>query len=153
MGSSYPIILEIGVPEWISVLDQVGFKHTILHELPIPEFPPGFARPQEHLKKAWQHHFAGQEDEALASCQKAFESLGFNLYGVDDINRAEVLDRLFEGQEERKREAVLKIWTSLAGFFHLGRHEKGASLRLSKRDGELAVVLATELLNYMAQDR
>ena len=80
------------------------------------------------------------------------ECLGFGLYGDDEIKRAELLDKLLDGQEERKKDAIKKIWSSLADFLHLGRHEKGAPVELTRHDGEIAVVLTTELLNYIAQD-
>jgi hypothetical protein len=147
---TYPARIPIDVATWAKLLDEIGFLHIVFQELPFPTFPPGFARPQDHLKEAWTHHRAGREDESLQCCYRAFECLGFNLYGDDQLKRAELLRRLLVAQDAAKAKAIEAIWTSLQTFFHLGRHERGQAVKLSRSDGELAVVYATVLLKYLA---
>lgn len=147
--NGYPIRFKIDHVNWAEILDQVGFKQIILHELSLPTFPPAFQRPESHLKKAWDHHRAGREDEAMLSCFKAFECLGYSISGAE-LTRADVLADLMNGQEEAKREKIKALWASLSEYCHLGRHEKGAPVHLTHADGELAVVSATVLLRYLA---
>lgn len=146
----YPARIPVDVVTWTRLLDEIGFRHIIIQELPLPTFPPGFARPEDYLKEAWNHHRAGREDEALQCCYRAFECLGFNLYGDDELKRVELLRRILDTKEMAKKEAIEQIWTALHKFFHLGRHERGQVVKLSHNDGELAVVYATVLLKYLA---
>jgi hypothetical protein len=147
--NSYPVRFKLDQAMWTQVLNEIGFRQIILHELPLPSFPPGFERAEQILKDAWDHHRAGREDGALQSCYKAFECLGFNLCG-DKVERAAVLSRLMDGQEESKQRTIADLWDALNRFFHLGRHERTQAVNLFHRDGELAVVSATILLSYLA---
>lgn len=147
----YPARITVDVVAWAKLLDEIGFRHIVMQELPLPTFPPGFARPETHLKEAWSHHRAGREDEALQACYRAFECLGFNLYGDDELKRVELLKRMVGAQEAAKVEAIEEIWAALHTFFHLGRHERGQAVKLSHSDGELAVVYATVFLKYLAE--
>ena len=134
-------------------MEEVGFKHLLLYEFPIPSFPPGFTRSEEHLNKAWEHHRAGRYDEALSACQKGFECLGFNLYGDVRISRGDVLKQLMERDEDEKRQLVQKLWMSLQDFLHLGRHEKGQPISVTHADSEMALLSATALIGYFARLR
>jgi hypothetical protein len=147
--SSYPVVLKLDRDAWVRLLDEIGFRNIILHEMPLLAFPPGFARAEQHLSEAWNHLRGGRNDGALQCCYKAFECLGFNVCG-DKVERTKLLFRLLDGEEESKRAAVETLWAALHGFFHLGRHESGRPVKLSRRDGELAVVSATVLLRYLA---
>lgn len=147
--NGYPIRFKIDHSTWAGILDSVGFRHIILQELSIPSFPPAFGRAENHLKEAWNHHRAGREDAALMSCFKAFECLGFSITNIQ-IPRADALAHLMNGAEEAKRKKVEGIWETLTGFCHLGRHDRGAPVQLTHKDGELAVVSTTTLLNYLA---
>ncbi len=149
----YPARIPVDVVTWAKLLDEIGFRHIVIQELPLPTFPPGFNRPETYLKEAWGHHRAGREDEALQSCYRAFECLGFNLYGDDELKRVELLKRILGAQEIAKMKAIEEIWAALHTFFHLGRHERGQAVKLSHSDGELAVVYATVLLKYLADTK
>jgi hypothetical protein len=148
-SNSFPVVLDLDRDRWIELLNEIGFRHIILHELPILTFPPGFGRAEKHLNDAWDHFRGGRNDGALQCCYKAFECLGFNVYG-DKIERTRLLSRLLDGEEESKLGAVEALWGAFHGFFHLGRHERDKPMQLSQRDGELAVVSATVLLRYLA---
>lgn len=147
--NGYPIRFKIDHVGWAGILDDVGFRHIILHELSIPTFPPAFGRAENHLKEAWNHHRAGREDAALMSCFKAFECLGFSITGAQ-IPRADAVAHLMNGQEESKRKRIEALWETLTSFCHLGRHDRGAPVHLTHADGELAVVSTTMLLSYLA---
>ncbi len=147
--NSYPIRFKLDHVKWAEILNAVDFKHIILHEFSIPTFPPAFQRPENHLKDAWDHHRAGRQDAAMMSCFKAFECLGYSISGAQ-LTRADVLADLMNGQEEAKREKIKAVWASFSEFCHLSRHDKNAPIHLTHADGELAVVLATALLRYLA---
>jgi hypothetical protein len=147
--NGYPIRFKIDHTTWAGILDDVRFRHIILHELSIPAFPPAFGRAENHLKEAWSHHRAGRADSALMSCFKAFECLGFSITS-GQIPRADALAHLMSGQEEPKRKKIEALWESLTSFCHLGRHDRAAPIHLTHADGELAVVCTTMLLTYLA---
>jgi len=148
-NNGYPIRFKIDHTTWAGILDDAAFRHIILQELPIPSFPPAFGRAETHLKEAWNHHRAGREDATLLSCFKAFECLGFSITGTQ-IPRADALAHLMSGTEEAKRKKVEALWETLTSFCHLGRHERGAPVPLTHRDGELAIVATTVLLSSLA---
>jgi hypothetical protein len=54
------------------------------------------------------------------------------------------------GKEQDKQEKIKALWTAVANYCHLGRHDKGPPINLSHADGELALVSATVLLRYLA---
>jgi hypothetical protein len=147
--NSYPVVLKLDRDSWIRLMDEIGFRHIILHELPLLTFPPGFGRAEKHLSDAWDHLRNGRIDGALQCCYMAFECLGFNVCG-DRVERTKLLSRLLDGEEESKLAAIEALWEAMHGFFHLGRHERGKPVKLSQGDGELAVVSATVLLRYLA---
>lgn len=152
-GGAYPIRISVPQSEWATLLSKIGFRHITLYELPMPSFPPGFARSESYLKEAWEHHWAGRRDEALLACFKAFECLGFNLYGEAKLDRQTFLERLMPGIEGHKRKVVEELWESLHEFFHLGRHERGQPIDLTHADTEMALIFATALLGYLAKQK
>jgi hypothetical protein len=146
---AYPSQFSPDQAAWAKVLDEIGFRHIIFHEFPLPAFPPSFSRPEQHLKDAWRYHRAGDDNSALNSCYLAFECLGFNV-SRNEIGRKKVLDLRMEGKEDSKKQTIEKMWASLSGFTHLGRHERSEPVHISHKDGELAVVSTTVLLSYFA---
>ncbi len=151
-GNGWPLWLTYPDRDWIKVLDALKFKHNTLDRLKWPALPPAFARSEEHLADAWRHHRMANFDAALNSCYKAFDCLGFNLTG-DKVERREVLEMLMESAEREKREVVLHLLKALTNYFHLGRHEGGAPVKVTYRDSELAVTAATVAMSYLATSR
>lgn len=58
--------------DWIAVLEQMGYRKTLLLELPIPQGDEGSV-PQRHLDTARSHMLRGHYEDAVASCRKALE--------------------------------------------------------------------------------
>ena len=153
-GGSYPIRIAVAPSQWAELLGEIGFRHITLYELPIPPLPPGFSRSETYLKEAWIHHRSGRKDEALLACRKAFEPLGYNLFGDDRLSRRGVLDRLMSGEATGKREAILDFWEKLQDLLSkIGVHEKGEPIDLTYADTELAVICTTALLGYLAKQQ
>ena len=149
-SGSYPMRPTVAQSDWVAILNEIGFKHMVLYEFPVLTLPPGFSRSETHLREAWGHHKAGRFGESFLACHKAFECLGFNLYG-GKVNRTELLEQLMNGQEESKRKCIEILWGSLQAFFHLGRHERETPVHLNEADSEMALLTATALLGYLAK--
>ena len=112
--------------------------------------PPAFSRAERHLADAWKNHHTADHDGTLLSCYKAFECLGFDLYGDDAVTRRKLVEQLLEGVEPQKIAAVEDLMKSLQGFFHLGRHDRSAPVTLTHLDSQLAVACATIVMSYLA---
>jgi hypothetical protein len=54
------------------------------------------------------------------------------------------------GKEQDKQEKIKALWTAVANYCHLPRHDKGPPINLSHVDDELALVSATMLLSDLA---
>ena len=153
-NGGYPMQFSVPQAQWASVLNQIGFRHIVLYELPLPPLPPGFSRSEEYLREAWDHHRSGRKDEALLACRKAFESLGYNLFGDDRLKRDEVLARVMTQAAAEKKAAILKYWESLQNLLsNVGVHERGKPIELTKADTELAAICTTAFIGYLAKQK
>lgn len=148
-GNGWPLWMKMPDSDWLRILQSLQFKHHVLDRIKWPALPPVFRRSGEHLADGWERHRLGDPEGALMSCYKAFECLGFNLYGDDDLKRSEVLKLLMEGSEPEKSDVVMHIMQQLQKFFHLGRHEKGSPVKLTYADSQMALVCATTVLSYL----
>jgi len=147
----YPFRFALPQSDWAALLSEIGFRHLTLFEFPVPTFPPAFARAERKLNEAWEHHRAGRSDEAFLSCRQAFESLGHELYGDENLPRGKVLERLMPSVPLRKREAVEEQWKALQNLLNMGVHERGEPSNMNHADTEMALVSATALLGYLAR--
>jgi hypothetical protein len=153
-NGSYPMRFSVPQDQWASVLDQIGFRHIVLYELPMPPLPPGFSRAEEYLREAWDHHRAGRKDETLLACRKAFEPLAYNLFGDDRLSRETVLARLMTQAGPEKRTEVVKLWGALQDLLsNIGVHERGKPVELTKADSELAAICTTAFIGYLAKQK
>lgn len=143
-------LLQFTVPEseWIHLLERIGFRHPALDRLAWPALPPAFSRSGLWLREAWTKHRRGEVDAAIAACYKAFDCLGFNLYGPG-VDKKKTLEVLMDGAEPEKREIVMELLTQMGKFYHLARHESGPPVVLNDNDSQMAVVTATALLAYL----
>jgi hypothetical protein len=148
----WPMLVEIAESDWVKLLSEVGFKHPIMDRLTWPSLPPAFSRAETHLNDAWNSYRRKQPESAMASCYKAFECLGFQLFGKE-VERKEVLDLLMDGAEPEKQQLILAVLRALQNFYQLGRHDKAAPIKLNQLDAQTAVVCTTALLNYLASQQ
>jgi hypothetical protein len=146
----WPLVVAVAESEWIALLSQIGFKHPVMDRLPWPALPPAFARSEANLGDAWIYFRKGDPPGALNSCYKAFECLGFDLFGRE-VERKEVFDLLMAGASPEKQKVILGLLRSLQNVFHLGRHDKTAPVPLTQADAQMAVTCATVLLAYLSQ--
>jgi hypothetical protein len=147
--NGWPLRIEIAESDWIGLLSEIGFRHPAMDRIAWPSLPPAFSRAESHLNNAWMHYRREEPAPALASCYKAFECLGFDLFGKE-VQRKDVLDLLMGHAELPKQEAVLSLLRSLQNFFQFGRHDKAAPVKLCQNDAQMAVVCATVIMAYLA---
>jgi hypothetical protein len=150
-GGAYPIFLDIASSDWSKFLADVGFRHLSLERYSTVNMPPEFRVPEAHLLRAWDHHRNNRPEESLQFCFKAFECLGFNLYNDDRMTRSDLIKKILDGESQRKVTEVEKLFTVMAGFFHLGRHEQGLPAGVTYKDSELALMCASSLMTYFAK--
>lgn len=146
----WPFLINVAESEWISLLSQIGFKHPVMDRLTWPALPPAFTRAESNLTDAWNYFRKGDPPGTLNSCYKAFECLGFDLFGKE-VERKEVFDLLMAGAQPEKQRLILAMLRDLQNIFHLGRHDKAAPIVLTQADAQMAVACATVLLAYLGQ--
>src|SRR5712692_1199728 len=122
--------------EWTRLLDEIGFRHIILYEFPLPAFPPSFSRAGSLLKDAWDHHRAGRSDESLLACRKAFECLGYDIYGDPKIARRQILERMLPEAPAQKKDVLERHWEALQDVLNEGVHERQEPVHFSHADTE-----------------
>lgn len=66
------VLCSVPQSDWIAILERMGYRRTLLLELPIPRGDEGSV-PQRHLEAAHSHMLRGQYEDAVASCRKALE--------------------------------------------------------------------------------
>lgn len=136
--------------DWDKLLNQIHFRHPLLDRLRWPHLPPAFRSSERNLLDAWKHYRSGSPHECLSACHKAFECLGFNLFDDEAIQRQKLLELLMPNAQPEIREATLGIMKSLQNYCHEGRHERRERAKLDQNDAQMAVVMATAFLAYLA---
>lgn len=72
LATNDEILCTVSQSDWITVLEQVGYKKTLLLELPIPQGDEESVS-QRHLATARSHILRGHYEDSVASCRKALE--------------------------------------------------------------------------------
>jgi len=147
----FPFRFAYPVSEWARLLDEIGFRHIILYEFPIPAFPPTFSRAGRFLQEAWDHHRAGRSDESLLSCRKAFECLGYDVYGASDLSRQDILERMMSKAPVQQKIVIEKHWEALQNVLNEGIHEYREPVHFSHADTEMVLVGVSAFLGYLAK--
>jgi hypothetical protein len=140
---------------WVEVLDQMGYRKTMLLEIPILEekVSPLFPEAAEHLKTAQTHLLKGHFRDAVGSCRDVMESLSTAL-SDDKHQPPETIKAWFKdmqnmGKEERLRlvRRALRVLTNPA------RHadEVSASIGWNPEDARAVIVMAATLLQMAAE--
>lgn len=149
-NNGYPIRLKIAQSDWIKLLDEMKFTHTLLHEFPAPPYHPAFARSAEYWRDAWEHHRKNEPDAALTQCFKAFECLGFELVG-NPVSRRQLIQTLLAQEPAPKQEKFLEMLEKIQEFMHLSRHAGKQSAKVNRDDSEMMLLCAASLLGYLSK--
>jgi len=141
---------------WIEVLDQMGYRKTMLLEIPMLEekVNPLFKEAVEHLKIAQTHLLKGHFRDAVGSCRDVLESLSKALNDerqLPETVKSWTTNTRSMGKEERLRlirEAV-KVLT------HPARHadEVSALIDWGPEDARAVITMAALLLKLTTQGR
>ncbi len=136
---------------WIEVLDQMGYRRTMLLEIPIldEKVSPRFPEAAEHLRTAQTHLLRGNFRDSVGACRDVMESLFKAL--SDNNYQPEFKDMRSMGKEERLR-LVRRAVTVLT---HPERHadEVSASIEWGPMDARAVIVMAATLLQLAAAEK
>lgn len=147
-SSSKVIFAELERTQWAALMNKLGFRPRVLRDVSLL-VTPGFKRAAECVRDAWSAHRVNDRDKALQLCFKAFESLGFNLYGDADLDRGNLLKKILSTSDPVVLTQIAEFLKSFQNFLHLGRHEKGQQVRLSEAESKLAVLSTEIFLSYL----
>ncbi len=140
---------------WIEILEQMGYKRTMLLEVPIAEdeVSPLFAEARNHLQMAQTHLLRGHYRDAVGACRDVMEALSIALNDERD-QLPETIKSWFEdsrsmGKEERIRlmRRAFKVLTNAA------RHadEIATSIEWGPVDARVSIIIAAALLQMAAE--
>lgn len=149
-------VFTIARDTWLDVLKKVGYGETEVFELPafsLAGTDGHSKRMVERLHEAVTSLRASDASGALAKSRQAFESIAS---GLGSGNTGKGFGILLEAArpglvEAPKREALNKLFSALADFQHLGRHDKPPFTPIDNADGELAVQLSLALGHYLSR--
>jgi hypothetical protein len=148
---TFPIRLAYPLEDWVAPLGIIGFRNLLLHEFPLPAFPPTFSRAGRFLAQAWDDHRAARSDEALLACRKSLECLGFDVYGQTNVARRDIVERMMPTAPPAKHDVVEKYWVALQNVLNEGIHEHGEPVHFDQADTEMVLVSVAALLSYFAK--
>ncbi len=151
VNGGYPFCFNIAQSDWVLLLEKIGFRHILLHEIGWPSFPPAWNRSEIELKEAWNHHRGGRYEEAMLSCRRALECIAINITGDPKAKRESVIDHLFPTFPAAKRQALADIWSSVQNTLNVAVHNNVQPVKWSKQDSELLLLCTTATLGRLAQ--
>jgi len=147
---------------WIEVLDQMGYRRTMLLEIPIldEKVSPRFPEAAEHLRTAQTHLLRGNFREgnfrdSVGACRDVMESLSKALsddqYQLDEVVKSWFKATRSMGKEERLR----LIRRAVTVLTHPARHadEVSASIEWGPMDARAVIVMAATLLQLAAGEK
>jgi hypothetical protein len=144
--------VKVARSDWTTILKQLGYSDQFLIEVPLASVPrrAGMQGALNHLSAAWDHFYAGNDEETLVSCYKAFEHLA-KAAGCKHPDQ-NGFDRLLAGADAAKRNELKLVLARLCDFFHLARHESdGTRAPIDRRDAELGLIMTQAGLGYLAK--
>lgn len=140
----------IAQSEWIKHLKMLAWSEIELIEMPARNLQTrsNIMRALDRFNVASDCYRRGMWDETLLNCRKSFEALIKDTAGSDDMTHGlEAINSLVpDGQKAEKINDIIK---SLAGYLHLGRHEKFPDLKITRYDALLVLHLTGALLAYL----
>ncbi len=139
---------------WIEILGQMGYRQTMLLEIPVPSDEVSLQLPEaaEHLQTAQTHMLQGHFRDAVGACRDVMESLSVALNDERD-QPPETIKSWFEGTRAMGKEERLRIVRrSLKILTHAARHadEVSTSIEWGPTDARVAIIMAAALLQLAA---
>lgn len=140
---------------WIEILQQMGYRRTMLLEIPLlgDEVSPRFPEAAEHLKTAQTHLLRGHFRDAVGTCRDVIESLSVAL-SDESAQLPETVKSWFEGTRSMSKEERFRlVRRALKVLTHPARHadEVSASIEWRLTDARAAIVMVATLLQIAAE--
>lgn len=144
-----PYQLTISQSDWIKVLESIGYRKTLLIEIPIPtgEANPALTEATKHLAKAQKQMLHGHCREAVGACRDVLESLNRSIN--DEGEPAQTSKR-----KRDKRERFLAIRTALLELTHAAKHvdDTTSLIEWNLADARASISLAATLLQWASEE-
>ncbi len=142
---------------WTEILEQMGYRKTILLEIPVPgeDISPKLTKAAGHLQIAQKHMLQGHFRDAVGACRDVLESLSVEL--KDEKGQTpEVIQSWFEGTREMSKDERLRlIRKAFKIFTHPARHadEVSTSMEWGPTDARTAIMMAGALLQLAVEKK
>ena len=140
---------------WLEVLEQMGYRKTMLLEIPIPgdEAGPELSEAAKYLREAQEQLLHGKWRQAVAACRDVLESLSIAL-GDNKWKPPADLKRMLEvtkgmGKEERIR---LMRWAMMP-LTHAAKHadEVTARIEWNMVDARAVIIMTASVLQMAVE--
>ena len=127
------------------MLNQIQFRHILLHEINWPPFPTSWKRSESSLRQAWSHHKNAEYEEAMLSCRRALECIAVCIVGNPRANR-EALSRSSLRPVPPPSKSAYGALGSIQDFLNLAVHNQGQPMSWKAEDSEVCLLCTTALL-------
>lgn len=140
------VLCSVPQSDWIAVLEQIGYRKTLLLELPIPQGDEGSV-PQRHLETARSHMLRGHYEDAVASCRKALEGWTTQRAEVEAVKKARDTKRS-DARSLTLYDRELLVRYAATNFADLAHHadDVANAERYSREDAAMMVAITAAIL-------
>lgn len=144
-----PHQLVVSQSDWISLLENIGYRKTLLLEVPVPtgESNSNFAEATKHLANAQKQMLHGHYREAVGACRDVLESLSRSLN--DDGEPAQS-----DKHKRDKRDRFTATRKALHALTSAAKHADATTslIEWSLADSRAAISLAATLLQWTSEE-
>lgn len=138
---------------WVGVLEQMGYRRTLLIEVPVPSDgrPAGLGTAVELLGKAQEHMLHGRDRDTVAACREVLEAIAAALGDTEQVE-PELHKVLFQGTNQMsKAERVRLLRRALRIMAHPAHHQDPAAAQIewTRIDAAAMVTMTAGLLNEL----
>lgn len=138
---------------WVGVLEQMGFRRTLLIEVPVPSDgrPAGLVQAVALLGKAQEHMLHGRDRDTVAACREVLEAIAAALGDTEQVE-PELHKVLFQGTSlMSKAERVRLVRRALRVMAHPAHHQDPAAAQVewTRIDAAAMVTMTAGLLNEL----
>jgi hypothetical protein len=141
--------------DWVKVLDGMGYRKTLLLEIPMPadDAPEELKQAVEHLRHAQDLMIRGEYRDAVGACRDVLQQMDTVLGDESDIPTP-VRDWLNHTHEMDKAARVRLVRRALKSLTQPARHADLASTRVEwgPVDARAIVTIAAALMQLAAED-
>lgn len=146
-GQSYS--LTVSQSDWIQILENIGYRKTLLLEVPLPmgETNSAFKDAAKHLDHAHKQMLHGHYRDAVGACRDAIESLNLSL-------KDEVASLPKNKRERSKADRVNALRQSFYELTNAAKHadEVTESIDWNLADARACISFAATLLQLAAEE-